>query len=269
MPKKALSGCTISLFGRSPAWDNDKQKKVPQWLANLSGKFTQSFSDSTTHLVVSRKRWREEPRPAPLQKALDEKAKGRDLKIVTFDWLEDCLTLQSRKREAPYEWEKRDAEDAKLTAKAAKATQKGTAKSVPGIMSEMFHESTEQYVDPEDRAKMERQLEKEREISKAKELEAKEDRIRRQKEQAKIFARGAKKARNEALSGESVQFRLTHRAACANEVADTYHIYQDSTGFKYDVLVTKIDMRCNRNERVALSVSTSLIEPRQFADARL
>jgi len=29
----------------------------------------------------------------------------------------------------------------------------------------------------------------------------------------------------------------------------------DATGFKFDVLLTKIDFRCNKNERWALTVS--------------
>ena len=30
----------------------------------------------------------------------------------------------------------------------------------------------------------------------------------------------------------------------------------DATGFKFDVLLTKIDFRCNKNERWALTVSS-------------
>ena len=206
MVRRALQGCTISIFGRNPTWNNDKHNKLSGWLGHLSGKLVNKFSDGVTHLVVSQRRWTEDPKPGVLIQALQEKANGRDLKIVTFDWLEDCLNSQSRKREAPYEWERRDAEAAKITAKKQKAAdkeEKAKAKSVPGIMSEVFHESTEQYVDPEEKERLDRQLARERELAKEREQAEKEERMKRRREQAKIFGRGAKKARNELLSGES------------------------------------------------------------------
>lgn len=43
--------------------------------------------------------------------------------------------------------------------------------------------------------------------------------------------------------------------------SDNYHIYQDNTGFKYDVLITKIDVRQNKNERFALTVSCPKLQP--------
>ena len=43
---------------------------------------------------------------------------------------------------------------------------------------------------------------------------------------------------------------------------ESHHIYQDSTGFKYDIQVTKVDARHNRNERWGLTVS---IPPTAFS----
>lgn len=41
-------------------------------------------------------------------------------------------------------------------------------------------------------------------------------------------------------------------------IADNHHIYMDDTGFKYEVLLTKVDTKKNRNERYALTVSPPL-----------
>lgn len=204
MVKKVLAGCTISLFGRNPAWKGDQHNKVAGWLNNLSGKLNTSFGPNTTHLIVSKKRWDEDPKPAVLQKALDEMARGRDLKIVTFEWLEDTLNAQSRKREGPYEFVRMEEAAAKVSAKnkkAAEKEEKRAAKSVPGILSEVFHESTAKFVDPIEKEKLDRKLEREKEERRARDMEAKEEKVRRRKEQAKIFARGANKARSHLMSG--------------------------------------------------------------------
>ena len=202
MPKKALAGCTISLFGRNPNWESKQQAKVGQWLANISGKLSGNLSPATTHLIVSKKRWTENPKPALLQQALDEKANGRELRIVSFDWLEDCLNSQSKKREVPYEWEKRDADAAKLAAKGKKAEK---AKSVPGIMSEVFHESTEQYVDPIEKQRLDAKLDRDQ----AREKEEKDEILRKRKEQMSLFGQGARKAKKMLLTGKSSQAALS------------------------------------------------------------
>jgi len=44
-------------------------------------------------------------------------------------------------------------------------------------------------------------------------------------------------------------------------LTDNHHIYMDDTGFKYDVLLTKVDTKHNRNERYALTVSPFPILP--------
>lgn len=193
MPKKALAGCSISLFGRNPNWEHKQQAKVGGWLGNLSGELV-SWGPTTTHLIVSKKRWTEHPKPTILQQALDEKATGRDLKVVSFDWLEDCLNSQSRKREVPYEWEKRDADTAKLGAKGKKTAE---AKGGPSMLSEVFHESTAQYVDPLEKEKLNAKLERER----AREKEEKEEAVRKRKEQTSLFGQGARKAKKILLTG--------------------------------------------------------------------
>lgn len=259
-PKRALQGCHISIYGQNPSWDRKTHSnKLSGWLSHLSGRLT-SFSEQTTHLVVSKKRWTENPKPPVVETALQAKSQGRDIKIVTFDWLEDCLNSQSRKREVPYEWEVRDAQDAKRNGKAPKP------KSAPGIMAEMFHESTEGFVDPEEKRKLEKQLEKEREIRKAKEQEEREEIIRQRKEKNKLFARGAKKAKDQLMTGElccafwpripwqSWSHGILGVTSLTFVFLDTYHIYQDDTGFKFDILVTKVDPRANRNERWNLTV---------------
>lgn len=41
----------------------------------------------------------------------------------------------------------------------------------------------------------------------------------------------------------------------ADTVAENNHIYKDSTGFEYDITVTKVDILMNSNERQSITVS--------------
>ncbi|KAI7530916.1 hypothetical protein KC331_g14417, partial [Hortaea werneckii] len=70
----------------------------------------------------------------------------------------------------------------------------------------------------------------------------------REKEQAAIARKAAKKARNAVFS-------------------DDYHVYMDATGFKFDVCITKVDTKHNRNERYALTLKIyeSNIAPHNYA----
>lgn len=48
---------------------------------------------------------------------------------------------------------------------------------------------------------------------------------------------------------------MTSVATSADIVTDNHHIYQDTTGFHYDVTLTKVDTKYNTNERYNLVVS--------------
>lgn len=86
----------------------------------------------------------------------------------------------------------------KLASKAEKAVAK-EPRTLQGMLTEALKESTEKFISEEDKQEVEEANRKSREEAK-KEKEADE---KRKREQAALFRRGAKKARNEIFSGES------------------------------------------------------------------
>lgn len=175
MPKRAMAGCVITPVGQHTSWDRDKQvNKLPRWLSHLSGQHRSTFSPATTHLVVSTKQWRAQPQNNVIKRALELNAEGGNIHILTFDWLEDSLNAQTKKREGPYSWEKLDAGVRKLEEKATKAREKEAAKeakSVPGILAEVFEESTSPFVNPVEKKKVEQKLAKDKELQESQQAE--------------------------------------------------------------------------------------------------
>ena len=172
MPKKVLAGCRIMFLGQNPSWSRDRQnKQVPGWLRHLSAQVTTTLSPSTTHLVVSSKRWYERPRSNVLETAMRMVADGSDLKIVSFDWVDDCVNSSNKKREGIYLWEKVDAGERIKEAKAARIKEKEAAKTVPGLLAEVFEESTRDHADPVEARKMAKRLQREGEERRVQEAE--------------------------------------------------------------------------------------------------
>lgn len=231
------------------------QKNVSGCIAAAGGSYESHVTDRTTHVVASEKAWKR--KDANVAKALDLNANGgRDIKIVSFDWLEDTATNKSRKKEGPYLWEKLDASLQKRDAAHRREEKAKEPKSHVGMLKEVFDESTEKYVDERTRKKLDKQLElQKRAEQEVDEEEAKRER-REAKKKAEAFGKGAKKARNELFTGKSAtHFYSFVSCNIDRAITEDHHIYQDETGFKYDVILTKVDTRQNRNERYALTVS--------------
>ena len=234
---KSLNKCYIVIAGQ---YRVDKyQNNVPGWIQSAGGRTQSQVDDNTTHVLASEKAWKR--KDGAVTKALKlNQEEGRDIKIVSFDWLEDCANNRSKKKEGPYLWEKLNNSPQKRdnAHKRAEEAKENEPRNHVGMMKQVFDESTEQFVDENARKRVEREIEKEGEVRKAIEDDEKREREERKKK-AQVFGRGAKKARNEMFT-------------------ENHHIYQDATGFKYDVMLTKVGTRNNRNERYALTVSHRL-----------
>ncbi|KAK3716027.1 hypothetical protein LTR37_006757 [Vermiconidia calcicola] len=243
---KALAKCAIVISG---TYKDYPAAKVSGWATNLGARVHSSVNANTTHVVVSKKAW--ERKDAAVQTALKYNQDGpAEIYIVSFDWLEDSVTNRSKKKEGPYLWEKLDAAHSKAAKKAEKAEAVKGAKSAPGMMHEVLQGGTEGYVDERDRKKVERQIEEERRVKKQMEEEEKrekeEAKAREKRKKAEVYAKGAKKARNEIFT-------------------ENHHVYMDDEGFRYDIPITKVDPRNNRNERYHLTIYESNAEPHTYA----
>ncbi|KAK5112070.1 hypothetical protein LTR85_011651 [Meristemomyces frigidus] len=224
-------------------WTRDKLEK---WIPAAHGRHAAKFIEGeTTHLVCSEKTWKDQP--VQIQAALAANAKASPnsngkgaVWIMKPDWLMTAIDEQRHPREGSHSWEKLEREAMTLTSRADKAAEKAAAKeaqgprTVQGLLTETLMENADKFISEEDRREMEKEIRKRKEEA-AREAQEKEREKKREREQAALFRKGAKKAKNEVFS-------------------ENHHIYMDSTGFKYEVLITKVDTKHNRNERHALTL---------------
>ena len=187
---KFLAKCTIVPVGSNSNW---KTADVDRWISNAGGKMENKLSKETTHLVVDGKTRKKDP--SILQKAIEMKNKGYDIKIVSYDWLEDSLNNKSKKQAGPYLWSKLDKANVTETATAPKE-----ARGHVGMLTEVFKDSTDKYVTEAERKKLDKEIEHAKRVKKQMEHEEKEA-ARKKKEEAALFRQGANKARNEIFSG--------------------------------------------------------------------
>ncbi|KAF2721914.1 hypothetical protein K431DRAFT_312109 [Polychaeton citri CBS 116435] len=237
-------------------WSLDKLKG---WIKHAAGKHQQKLTDKATHLVVSREAW--EKRLDIVQRALQtnqynqEDGRSQRIKIVSWDWLDDSLVKKVRRPEGPYDFEKmerRQQHESWNTEKAAGRQQNlvDGPNNVAGLMREVFRKETERpfteqermTMEEEDKASMRERLRIQKEQKTEVEL------LRRQfrEEHHSVFLKGVKRARDELMT-------------------ENYHIYQDSTGFKYEVALTKVLAQQNRNERIILTIYESNSLPHTYA----
>ena len=218
----SLRNCRIAIIWpieqyAARSWNRDNFEK---WTKNAGGRLYPKFTDDTTHLVISEKVWKQQGQP--VQQAFEARERGRHIKIISPDWLQDCLESQLKRPEGPYSWEKLD----KAAMQEAKKLEKETARiekqmtgpqTTSGLMKEVFQQETERHVDPREKERMEREIEEQRRVQRQmaeeeakKAMDEKKEAIeRKKKEQAALFRKGAKKARNEIFSGESYALMLS------------------------------------------------------------
>lgn len=180
------------------------KENVAKWITGAGGRPLTKVTDETTHLVCSDKQYRQHA------ETLAERY-TQPIKIVSPDWLEDALDHQRKPAEGSYLWAKVGKATKHAAEKARRALERADEdatrpQSTQGMVSDLFNESTEQFVDEGTRAKIAKDAEKQRkeDIEQARqEREEKEAEKRKRREEVKaVFAKGAKKARNEIFSGD-------------------------------------------------------------------
>ena len=161
---KPLAGCNIAVAGQ---YKDYPASKVGGWITGVGGRVEAKISKTTTHLVASGRAWERQDALIKAALKLNLDADEACVKIVSFDWLEDCLVNKSKKREGPYLWEKLDSSSKKKVASAgAGRKKKGNedgARNEAGMLVEVLEGGTESYVDPREKKRIDRQIEPRRE----------------------------------------------------------------------------------------------------------
>ncbi|KAM3419108.1 hypothetical protein BST61_g5056 [Cercospora zeina] len=239
MPYKALTDCVIVTAGSGEKDWNTNQ--VSMWIKEASGTFERAVTDNTTHLVVTKKLW--DIKGMIVQEAIRRQQQGQQINIVSFDWLDDCFGSRSKKKEKAYRFSIKDS---------SANSGKGDAgpRSHTGLLKELYLENTEltpaQQKLNEKKQAMEETLAKERAAEKEEERRRHMDKNHSLTELGHIFKKGARKANAILLNSN-------------------HHIYQDPTGFYYDITLTKVDTARNTNERYNLVIFESNNEPHTYA----
>ncbi|KAK4896059.1 hypothetical protein LTR27_005916 [Elasticomyces elasticus] len=270
MPPGCLRNTTIALIHpleyADASWTKDK---LVAWIKTAKGNPTTHFTKKTTHVICTATAYKNGVGEVGAAKAA--RAKGERVHIVSPVWLEETLMQQKKAGEAGFSWEKapgmnrrgggggikkkkaveveevEDDEDGEVEEVVMKP------QNVKGMMVEGFLDHTQQFMSEGDRRKIKEQMTREKEMARLAEMQVGKDRreeanrLRRERaEKEAVFRRGAKKGRNEIFS-------------------DNHHIYADATTFKYDITLTKVDTRANRNERYVLTIYESNSQPHTYA----
>ena len=175
------------------------QEKVGGWVRNLGGHLESRITEDTTHVVVSEKGWKNQV--AFVKEALDlNEDEDRDVKIVSYDWLEDSANERTKKREDPFLWERLDKASLERWKKARREEGRddgGEEKmSHVGMIAEVFHESTDKFLDEKEKGRIDKKIKEDRKIRAEMEAEEKAEK----RKLANTFQKGAKKARSELIS---------------------------------------------------------------------
>ncbi|KAK0774824.1 hypothetical protein LTR91_025077 [Friedmanniomyces endolithicus] len=252
-----LKNTTITLIQPLEVYDPKWTKaSLDRWIGHAKGRAITKFTSNTTHVVCTEKAYQQQT--GDIRAAVVARKKGERFHIVSPEWLAETLSQQKRAKESEFSWEKL----AKSSGGKRKKKKKGSSdvedeeeeavvkrpKTAGGLLREVFQEHTEQFVSEGERRALRGVFEREEEVKRQAVLAEEKERreIRAKAEKEAVFRKGAKKARNEIFS-------------------DNHHIYMDVTGFKYDIILTKVDARLNRNERYALTIYESNSTPNTYA----
>lgn len=259
MPKgrRALANVSIVFAGFSSA----DQKQASNWIRSLGGHTSTNLNTHTTHVVCSEAVWKSDYNKV-LEQAFEEneRRKKNQINFVSYQWLGDCATDRSKKGEGPYRCERIYSSKKAKAQKASKSNGNGLQepKSQKALVKDMLTEQTEKHLDERSRQDIEEAVRQKEKLEKIEEAARVEEEKAQRKKTADAFKRGAKKARNEIFTGTWLLVSSCRIVDSANlQAIDNHHIYVDSTGFKHDVSLTKVDPRLNRNERYIITVSIS------------
>ncbi|KAK0280658.1 hypothetical protein LTR54_006684 [Friedmanniomyces endolithicus] len=242
-----LKNTTITLIQPLEVYDPKWTKaSLDRWIGHAKGRAITKFTSNTTHVVCTEKAYQQQT--GDIRAAVAARKKGERFHIVSPEWLAETLSQQKRAKESEFSWEKlakssggrgrkkkrRSSSDVEDEEEEAVVKRPKTA---GGLLREVFQEHTEQFVSEGERRALKGVIEREEEVKRQAVLAEEKERteMRAKAEKEAVFRKGAKKARNEIFS-------------------DNHHIYMDVTGFKYDIILTKVDARLNRNERYALTL---------------
>jgi hypothetical protein len=222
-----LKNATICFSGTFEASIANLQK----WTEANGGSFDRKLTSSTTHLVVTEANWR--ARVPEVKTALDS-----GIKVIDHEWFDDKLRTTGRVTENKYLWTTIDADRLKQEAKEARATEREKKRAEKEKERKQKDSERINYADAF--------MQHTNEVANISDDEASEDEGSSEEDSsgkqnsalAKQFAKGAKQAKEDLMS-------------------DNYHIYMDSTGFTYDIVVTKASVELSRLDRARITVSFS------------
>ncbi|QDS75876.1 hypothetical protein FKW77_001910 [Venturia effusa] len=125
-PFKGFMIASTGDFGRQRSAD-----AIKRWVENNGGRYATKINDEVTHLVCSSECWKSQSTMVQAAKRYPKK-----IKIVTYDWLEDSLMGQTRKREGDYLIKKhvradRKRKSAGKSAERSALKKEGTSKKKP------------------------------------------------------------------------------------------------------------------------------------------
>ncbi|KAK4994628.1 hypothetical protein LTR66_005379 [Elasticomyces elasticus] len=223
-----------------------KPDDLKRWITNAGGEFNTRLTASTTHLICTQAVW--QGQNATVQAALARK----EIKVVSFDWLEDSLARKSKRSEKPYLWQNIDAaalKQRKTKEKAQAQAKKLAGKKVGGLVGEALAGHLDEYlgVKPAGR-KAKRGLRDE---------EVDDGGVKRQGEWDECEEADVKRRKTESKKGGKEVVR--------DVLSEEHHVYMDATRFKYDIVLTKVDTRQNRNERYKLTIYESNALPHTYS----
>ena len=161
--------------------------------------------------------------------------KRDDVKIVNLDWLTESLRRKCKAGTTKYDWTKIDKGPMKKNKEVQKSSKKRKARHESYSDALLSH--TEKFT-----GTSEASPEQDQEEESSKDVDA----VRVEKKARQAFRRGAKAAKLDLIS-------------------DNHHIYQDNTGFKYEVVVVKTELSKNWNERAVITLYESHSEPNTYA----
>ncbi|CZT17140.1 uncharacterized protein RCC_02972 [Ramularia collo-cygni] len=241
MAPGSLKDCHIVVLKGNKFRGDYTMPNLKKWIESGGGhvEFKEVLTERTTHVVMDEDTWLDQ---GPfIQEILKAEIKGsseqagREIHIVSFDWLQECLDNRVKRRESLYRWKKLAGGVLKNSGRSPKEPGNTQGDMLATLMTEtdrFMNAGLKKTVEKRKRVDAE---ERENEL----EMEAQQFIIHRKKmsipEQAAVFKRGAKRARNDILS-------------------DNHHIFIDNTGFPLDVTITKVDIINNVNQRCVLTL---------------
>ena len=181
---------------------NRRPDQLRGWITQAGGEYKTTLVSSTTHLVVSEANWKKQGN------AVQEALARKEVKVVTYDWLEDSLLSGRKKSEGQYQWDKihkdvikKRKQKEKLEAKQKKQAEKQAEKKSGNLTVEALKSHTAFYADSQEKPAVKSAGKKSRATKKSKtstRCKGEDD-----------FIKGAKAAKQDLLSGKSIRHDLS------------------------------------------------------------